>query len=50
MLGDGAREVINHAAPTFCIQVPMLDATEAIQRDRKTRWRKGLQGDVFAGC
>src|SRR5207244_11195523 len=47
MLGEGAREVISHAAPTFCIQVPTLEATEAIQRARKTLWRNGLQGDLL---
>ena len=25
--GDGAKVVISHAAPTFCIQVPMLDTS-----------------------
>ena len=31
---DGASSVISQAAPTFCIQVPMLDTTAAIQSQR----------------
>jgi len=27
---DGASSVISHAAPTFCIQVPIFDITDAI--------------------
>src|SRR5215213_3866676 len=42
-VGEGVSEVISHAAPTFCIQVPTLAATEAIQRALKTGWRSGPQ-------
>jgi hypothetical protein len=28
---EGASSVINQAAPTFCIQVPMFDTTHAIR-------------------
>ena len=28
--GEGVSDVINQAAPTFCIEVPMLDAVVAI--------------------
>jgi hypothetical protein len=31
---DGARVAIIHAAPTFCIHVPMLEAMEAIHSQR----------------
>ncbi len=31
---DGASSVINQAAPTFCIQVPMFDTTDAIHSQR----------------
>ncbi|MCI0393429.1 MAG: hypothetical protein L0322_00640 [Chloroflexi bacterium] len=39
-------EVISQAAPTLCIQVPMLDATEAIQSERKTARWSGLQEEA----
>jgi hypothetical protein len=50
--GDGVSEVISQPAPASCIQVPMFEATEAIQRARKSGRRKGLQADSFAisGC
>src|ERR671913_1022309 len=47
-VGEGESEVISHAAPTFCIQVPTLAATEAIQRALKTGWRNGPQADAGA--
>jgi len=52
MSGDDVNEVISHPAPASCIQVPMFEATEAIQRARKSGWRNGLQADSFAisGC
>src|SRR6266850_2537463 len=43
--GDGESEVIVHAAPTFCIQVPMLDTSEAIHSARNTRCDSGAQAD-----
>ena len=46
-VGLGASEVISHAAPTFCIQVPMLDATDANHRARNRDCCSGLQAD---GC
>ena len=36
--------VISHPAPTFCIQVPMFDATDAIHSARKSVWVSGAQG------
>ena len=47
IVGLGASDVISHAAPTFCIQVPMLDATDANQRARNSGWRRGFQADVW---
>jgi hypothetical protein len=50
--GDDVNDVISHPAPASCIQVPMLEATEAIQRARKSGWRRGLHADsdrIF-GC
>ena len=41
--GEGLREVISQVAPIFCIQVPMLDAIEAIQRLLNIEYRKGLR-------
>src|SRR5258705_1553198 len=46
--GDGDSEVIAHAAPTFCIQVPMLETSEAIQRARNTGCDSGAQADSAA--
>ena len=43
--GDDVSDVISQPTPTVCIQVPMLEATEAIQIERKTAWRNGLQGE-----
>src|SRR5437773_3503002 len=39
--GEGVREVISHAAPTFCIHVPILEVSDAIQRAQKTGSRSG---------
>jgi hypothetical protein len=41
MSGEADRDVMSHAAPTFCIHVPMFDATDAIQSQRKTSWVRG---------
>src|SRR6266481_5609177 len=43
--GDGDSEVITHAAPTFCIQVPMLETSEAIHSARNTGCDSGAQAD-----
>ena len=40
----GASEVISHAAPTFCIQVPTLDAMEAIHSQRNQVCDNGAHG------
>jgi hypothetical protein len=48
-MGDDVSEVINHVAPVLCIQVPMFEATEAIQSARKSGWRSGLHAEVIAG-
>ena len=44
--GEGVSEVISQAAPTLCIQVPMLDVIAAIQTARKAARRSGLQGEA----
>ena len=43
--GDGDNEVISHDAPTFCIQVPTFEASEASQIARKTAWPSGVHID-----
>src|SRR5258705_8206686 len=43
--GDGESEVIAHAAPTFCIQVPMLETSDAIHSARNTECDSGAQAD-----
>src|SRR6266404_5628144 len=48
--GEGASSVISHAAAASCIQVPMLDATSAIQRLRKRGRRSGLQAEAGGGA
>jgi hypothetical protein len=45
MEGEDESEVINHPAPTSCIQVPMFEISVAIHSPRKRRMRSGLQGD-----
>ena len=45
MSGDDVSEVMSQPAPASCIQVPMLDATDAIQRARKSGWRSGLHAE-----
>src|SRR5882672_1083406 len=45
MSGDGASSVISHAAAESCIQVPMLEATSAIQSARNSGRRSGLQAE-----
>jgi hypothetical protein len=47
--GEGVSEVISQAVPTLCIQVPMLETTVAIQIDRKSAWRSGLQAETPGG-
>jgi hypothetical protein len=41
-MGEGASVVMAQPAPTFCIQVPILDATEAIQIQRNQVNIRGL--------
>ena len=36
IIGEAATEPISQAAPTFCIQVPIFDAKEAVHTLRKT--------------
>src|SRR5258708_4286384 len=43
-------EVIIQEAPTFCSQVPTLDATVAIHSQRKSGLRSGDQGLAAAGA
>src|SRR5258705_805328 len=43
--GDGASDVIDHAAPTFCIHVPTLEMSEAIHSARKTGCDSGVQAE-----
>ncbi len=45
-VGEALRSPMSHAAPTFCIIVPMFEAIWAMKRARKTRWRRGAQGDA----
>src|ERR1700676_3960612 len=45
---DVVNDVIIHEAPTFCSQVPTLDATVAIHSQRKRRCRSGLQAESGA--
>ena len=44
--GVGESEVMSQPAPTSCIQVPMLETTEAIHSMRNTLCRNGAQGDM----
>ena len=44
------NDVISHAAPTFCIQVPRLEASAAIHSARKTSRRSGAQDDDGAAA
>ena len=44
--GEGVSEVISQATPTPCIHVPTLEAIEAIQIERKSALRSGLQADT----
>src|SRR4029077_8097782 len=43
--GDGESDVMAHAALTFCIQVPMLETSEAIHSARNTGCDRGVQAD-----
>src|SRR5262245_20178624 len=47
--GEAETELISQAAPTFCIQVPIFDAEEAIHILRKTGWCSGLQAEAGFG-
>lgn len=44
----GARVVINQAAATSCIQVPIVDTADAIHKARNTGCRRGLHMDADA--
>ena len=48
--GDGASEVMSYAAPVSCIHVPMFDATEASQRERKNGCCSGGSGRSLGSC
>lgn len=50
MVGEAVSEVINHAAPTLCIQVPTFEMTVAIHSMRNSECRSGLQAEAAAGC
>lgn len=41
--GDADSVVISHAAPTFCIHVPIFDTSAASHSHRKMRCVNGLQ-------
>src|SRR5271169_705967 len=43
--GSGLRPVISHPAAAFCIQVPILEITVAVQSTANARCRNGLHGD-----
>jgi hypothetical protein len=40
---EGASSVMSQAAPTFCIHVPILETTEAIQSQRNQAKSSGVQ-------
>ena len=40
---EGARVTINHAAPAFCIQVPMFETALAIHNQRNQVYARGDQ-------
>jgi hypothetical protein len=42
--GESVSEVMSQAAPSSCIQVPMLEVSEAIQSARKSGLRIRAQG------
>src|ERR1700674_279377 len=46
--GDMVSWVINHPAPTFCIQVPVYEITAATQSERKSGSRNGAHAEPFA--
>jgi hypothetical protein len=43
---SGAKVVINQAAPTSCIQVPIVDTADANHKARNTGCRRGFHIDV----
>jgi len=50
-IGHAPSETISHAAPTFCMNVPMSETTSARSRLRKVgvrngRQRLGISGDL----
>jgi hypothetical protein len=42
--GEGANEVISHAAPTSCIQVAIFETMAAIHNERKSGLCKESHG------
>src|SRR5262245_52095093 len=48
--GKVETELISQAAPTFCIEVPIFDAKEAINILRKTGCCNGLQAEAGSGA
>jgi hypothetical protein len=42
--GEGANEVISHAAPTSCIHVAIFETMAAIHNERKSGLRNGSHG------
>ena len=49
MNGSGSRLVISQPAAAFCIQVPILATTVAIQSTVKVGWRNGLSDEASPG-
>ena len=45
MIGDGASDVMSHAALVSCIHVPTFEAHEASHSARKTGKERGLQAE-----
>ena len=50
IVGDGSSAVMSHTAPTFCIQVPTYETTDAIHRARNSGSYSGCQGDIATGA
>src|SRR5207244_7525981 len=46
---EDVSDVMSHAAPTFCIQVPIFDRTLASQSARKNGCWSGLQAELSSG-
>jgi hypothetical protein len=48
--GEGDSDVINHEAPTFCIQVPRFETSVAVHSARNTPWRSGPNPNLAGLC